>query len=227
MGSSDDAWRERGAWALRALAALYLAVMWLEGPGWLGPLKNLPSAFLFFTQCSALFPHAALASIEYRAEGYVCSKGEWEEVDTRPYFPIEADDKENRFSRVMFFYRHHKKTMAAVDRFLVQSHNRHDRDDGDAKDEKIGGVRLFSVRTPLPDIGDPPVRVHYRALSEIPQEWRKVFYETKSAPITERCFGKRPKPIAPRGPAGVPSATEPEPPPRDEPPKDDTPKEGF
>jgi hypothetical protein len=191
--------------------------MWLEGPGWLGRFKQLPSTLLFFTQTTALFPHAAVASIEYRAEGYVCEKGEWEEVDTRPYFPIDADDKESRFQRVMFFYRHNKKTMGALEHFLVRSHNRHDHDDGEAKDAKIGGVRLFSIRTPLPNVGDPPARVHRRPLSEIPEDWRKVFYTTKSASISEHCFGKRPK--------GAP-APEPDEHPKDEPSKDDSPKEG-
>ena len=192
--------------------------MWLEGPSWVGPFKVLPSTFLFFTQCTALFPRAARAAIEYRAEGYVCSKGEWAEVDTRPYFPIDADDKENRFARVMFFYRQNKKTMAALDRFLVRAHNQHDRDDGDAASEKIGGVRLFSIRTPLPHIGDALVRFHRRPLAEIPREWRKAFHETKSEWVTERCFGTRPKePARP--------APEPEERPKDEPSKDDPPRE--
>jgi hypothetical protein len=213
MRSRDATWKERGTWGLRGLAALYLCVMWLEGPGWLGPLKRLPSTFLFFTQCTALFPRAALASIEYRAEGYVCEKGEFEEIDTRPYFPIDAEDKENRFSRVMFFYRHNKKTMNALDRFLVTSHDRHDRDDGEAHDQKIGGVRLFSIRTPLPRVGDPPMKVHRRPLAEIPREWRKVFYETKSAWTTERCFGTRPK--------ETPSAPDPDEHSKDEPPREE------
>jgi hypothetical protein len=213
----SDEWKELYTWTLRALAALYLCVMFLEGPGWLGPFRVLPSSFLFLTQCSGLFVNASRAAIEYRAEGYVCSKGEWEEVDTRPYFPIDADDKESRFQRVMFFYRNNKKTMTSLDRFLVRSHNEHVHDDGDARDEKIGGMRLFSIRTPLPKIGDPPVHVHRRSLAEIPEDWRKVFYQTKSAWVTERCFGRRPKePVSP----------EPEEHPKDEPSKDDTPKEG-
>jgi hypothetical protein len=203
-----------GTWALRGIAALYLTVTWLEGPGWLGPLKHLPASFLFFTQCTALFPRAALASIEYRAEGYVCDKGEWEEVDTRPYFPIDREDKESRFQRVMFFYRHNKKTMAALDRFLVGRHNRHEADDGEASGEKIGGVRLFSIRTPLPKIGEPLVRVHRRPLSEIPESWRKVFYATRSAGVTERCFGTRPREEPKRDDA-----------PKDEPRGDEPPRE--
>jgi hypothetical protein len=188
-----EVWGRRGRWALRLLAALYLAGVWLEGVGWGAPLHAaLPQWLEFFTQVSALFPHAAQYSIDYRAEGYVCDTGEWQEIDTRPYFPIDENDKENRFARVMFFYRKQKAVLNSVDRFLVDRHNGATADDGIPSARKIGGVRLLSLRIPLPEIGAPLVRVHRVPLADIPENERKTWFTTPSQRITLRCFGKRP-----------------------------------
>lgn len=194
-----EAWKRRRAWALRFLAASYLLGVWLEGVGWGAPLRAiLPQWITFFTQVAALFPRAAEYSIDYRAEGYVCDTGEWQELDTRPYFPIDENDKENRFQRVMFFYRKKKAVMNAVDRFLVDVHNGAARDDGIPSDKRIGGVRLLSIRAPLPSIGAPLVRVHHAPLAEIPEQERKLWFSSQSAKITERCFGKRPREARPK-----------------------------
>jgi hypothetical protein len=194
-----EAWKRRRAWALRFLAAGYLLGVFLEGVGWGAPLREtLPQWLSFFTQVAALFPRAAQYSIDYRAEGYVCDTGEWKELDTRPYFPIDEDDKENRFQRVMFFYRKQKVVMNAVDRFLVEVHNGGARDDGIPSDRKIGGVRLLSIRAPLPEIGAPLVRVHHTPLPEIPEKERKLWFSTRSGTITERCFGRHPREVRPK-----------------------------
>jgi hypothetical protein len=159
---------------------------------------------VFFTQVSALFPHAAQFSIDYRAEGYVCEAGEWRELDTRPYFPIDENDKENRFQRVLFFYRKQKAVLNAVDQFLVDRHNGGGRDDGIPPDRRIGGVRLLSIRSPLPEIGAPLVRVHRVPLAEIPEKERKIWFSTPGGAISQRCFGKRPRGVRPRGePFGI------------------------
>jgi hypothetical protein len=198
-GFARDPWKARRVWAIRLLAACYLLGVWLEGVGWGAPLHaNLPHWLDFFTQVSALFPHAAQYSIDYRAEGYVCDAGAWQEIDTRPYFPIDENDKENRFQRVMFFYRRQKTVMNAVDRFLVDSHDGGKEDDGIPSDKQIGGVRLFSIRGPLPVIGAPLVRVHRVPLSQIPEKERKLWFSTDSATISERCFGKRPREVHPK-----------------------------
>jgi hypothetical protein len=187
-------WKRRRTWAIRFCAGFYLLGVWLEGVGWGAPLRNnLPHWIGFFHQVAALFPRAAHYAIDYRAEAYVCDKGEWKELDVRPYFPIDVNDKESRFQRVMFFYRRQKMVMNTLDRFLVDVHNQGAKDDGIPADEKIGGVRLMSIRGPIPAIGDPLVRVHWVPLAEIPEKERKNWYQTKSGNITERCFGRRPK----------------------------------
>lgn len=199
-GKPADSWKATRVWAIRLCALLYLLGVWLEGVGWGGPIRSVvPHWIGFFTQCAALFPRAARYAIEYRAEGYVCDTGEWHELDTRPYFPIDVNDKESRFQRVMFFYRRQKTVINELDRFLVNVHNRTPLEDGIPREEKIGGVRLMSIRGPIPEIGAPLVRVHYVPLGEIPEKERKQWYQTKSARITERCFGTRPKSVREKG----------------------------
>jgi hypothetical protein len=193
MQATARPWSLRASIALRACAGVYLAGIWLEAVGITAPLKTLPSSLAYFTQIAALFTHAAPYAIDYRAEGYVCSAGEWAELDTRPYFPLDPDDKENRFQRVMYFFRRQKATLLALDGYLVDRHNEGSHDDAIPRSEKIGGVRLLSIRAPLPRIGDALVRVHHRPLSDFPEDERKRFYQTKSGAITERCFGTHPK----------------------------------
>jgi hypothetical protein len=220
-------WR---TWAIRFAAAVYLLGVWLEGVGWGAPVRAvLPHWISFFTEVAALFTRAGQFSIEYRAEAYVCDAGEWRELDTRAYFPIDENDKENRFQRVMYFYRHRNAVMHAVDRFLVDSHNDLARDDGIPSDEKIGGVRLLSLRGPLPEIGAPLSRVHRVPLTEIPKKERNPWFTTSSAKITERCFGKRPHQGRPKEePNENPSVDGPaDPHPNEETPSDPRPKEDL
>jgi len=59
---------------LPVVAALYLAGVWLDGIGTTIDGKILPRAVVYFFQVSALFPLAAFNTIDYRAEGWVCSE---------------------------------------------------------------------------------------------------------------------------------------------------------
>jgi hypothetical protein len=193
MRASASPWSLRASNALRISAGIYLAGIWLEAVGFTAPLRILPRSIVYFTQIAALFPRAAIYAIDYRAEGYVCATSKWAELDTRPYFPLDPNDKENRFQRVMYFFRQHKAIMATLDRYLVDRHDEGKLDDSIPSDDKIGGVRLLSIRGRLPTIGEPLVRVHHRPLIEYPEDERKLFYQTKSSTITERCFGTHPK----------------------------------
>jgi hypothetical protein len=172
---------------LRTLAAGYLVGVWLDGTGTGIPARVLPRTANYFLQVSALFPTAAVASIDYRAEGFVCGEGTWTEIDTRPYFPIDPDDKQNRFNRVMHFFRENRKTMSALDSYLVENHNSGRRQDGIPGDRPIGGVTLLSLRIPLPRPGDPLERMSRRPLSQYPEEQRKIFYHTPQSRLAERC----------------------------------------
>ncbi len=171
----------------KVLGAIYLAGVWLDGVGSNLPAKVLPRTVNYFMQIAALFPKAAVMSIDYRAEGWVCEEDRWDELDTRPYFPIDPDDKENRFQRVMHFFRQHRATMHALDAYLVQSHNDGKHADGIGSDRAIGGVRLQSLRIPLPKPGDALVRPVRRPLASYPEEQRAFFYHTPKSKRAERC----------------------------------------
>jgi hypothetical protein len=185
--SRRASWRARGRVALRVLAGAYLLGVWLDGSGSGIPASILPRTANYFVQVAALFPWAATASIDYRAEGFICGEGAWMELDTRPYFPIDPDDKENRFNRVMHFFRENRTTMTALDSYLVDNHNSARHEDGIPRDHAIGGVRLLSLRIPIPSPGDRLERVSRQPLSSYPKEQRKAFYHTPRSKLAERC----------------------------------------
>jgi hypothetical protein len=172
--------------ALQLLAAGYLAGVWLDGSGTTLPSHVLPRTANYFLQVAALFPRAATMSIDYRAEGWVCRDRAWSEIDTRPYFPIDPNDKENRFQRVMHFFRQDETTMHALDAYLVDSHGG-PHDDGIPREAALGGVRLLSLRIPLPKPGDTLERARRRPLPEYPDDERHVFYHTPKSTIAARC----------------------------------------
>jgi hypothetical protein len=169
-----------------ALATAYLALVFLEAAGSGKLTRALPRMLGYFTQVACLFPHAASMSIGYRAEGWLCGEKRWVEIDVRPYFVIDPDDKENRFHRVMFFYRENRPTMTALEDYLVARHNLGDADDGAPK-AKIGGVRLLSLRVPFGKAGDPVERHSRRPLASYPEEQRKNWFWTPASRRDERC----------------------------------------
>lgn len=187
MFPRSSPWRGRARIAQRLLALAYLLGVWLDGTGTGIPARILPRTANYFVQVSALFPWAATTSIDYRAEGYVCSEGAWRELDTRPYFPIDPDDKENRYSRVMHFFRENRPTMQALDSYLVDRHNAATHEDGIPRGRPIGGVRLLSLRIPIPAPGAKLERVTRQPLSSYPDEQRKVFYHTPRSRLAQRC----------------------------------------
>lgn len=180
-------WKRRARIALRVLAVGYLASIALDGAGCSLPSQVLPRAAAYFTQVSVLFPRAAHATIDYRAQAWVCSRQAWIELDTRPYFPIDPDDKENRFNRTMHFFRENRETMQQLDRYLVWSHDVHPGDDGIAPGERIGGVRVLSLRIPIPKVGSAFERYRRHPLADYPESERKYFYHTPESVRDRRC----------------------------------------
>jgi hypothetical protein len=178
-----------GRTALRVLAGAYLAGVWLDGVGSTLPSHVLPRVANYFLQVAALFPRAATMSIDYRAEAWVCADKKWEELDTRPFFPLDPDDKENRFQRVMHFLRQDETTMHALDAYLVGQHPTARGEDGIDALKPIGGVRLLSLRIPLPNPGEPLERNRRLPLAEYPESERHVFYHTPRSKAAERCGG--------------------------------------
>jgi hypothetical protein len=173
--------------ALGVLAGTYLAGVWLDGVGSTLPSHFVPRVANYFFQVAALFPRAATMTIDYRAEAWVCADRKWEEVDTRPYFPLDPDDKENRFQRVMHFFRDDRTVMHALDDYLVERHASGKADDGIDPLKAIGGIRVMSLRIPLPAPGAALERFRRQPLSAYPEEERHHFYHTTRAKTAERC----------------------------------------
>lgn len=180
-----------------AIAGLYLADVWLDGVGSTIPGKVLPRSLLYFGQIAALFPHAGEKQIDYRAEGWVCSERKWVEIDPRPWFPIDNDNKENRFYRAVQFYRENRKVMRALDEYVTAHHNAsHDAN----ANKKIGGVRILSLRIPLPAPGTKINPYKREELAKYPEDQRHNWYWSPGSIRRERCGDK-----APATPSSTPS----------------------
>src|SRR5262249_55053203 len=150
--------------------------------------RVLPRAAAFFSQCSCLFPSAAEVTIEYRAEGWRCDEKRWVEIDPRPFFPIDRDEKESRFQRTLHFYKEDRPTMQALETFLMERQNDAVRS-GQAPlgGGPIAGVRFLSLRIPFGKPGDSVARYSHRPLAEFPAEQRHEWYWTPERKRNERC----------------------------------------
>lgn len=177
------------------LAAGYLAAVLTEAAKSGTSARWLPSPVAYFTQVAALFPRASRTAIEYRVEGFQCREGregrggQWVEIDVRPWFPIDADNKENRFYRAMHFYHDHRQTMRALDEFVVGHYNA-DAVDAAAQGngrELLGGVRFVRLLLPFGDPGEGTERYARKALAEQPADQRKDLYWTPESKREERC----------------------------------------
>jgi hypothetical protein len=174
---------------LIALSVLYLASVWLDGVGSRGPERVLPRPLLYFVQAAQLFTRAGTFAIDYRAELWSCDEQRWRELDTRPYFRINRDDKENRFHRALHFHRRKRVTMQALERYLIESHERSRGGEGAAPGARIGGVRFLSLRTPIPEPGQPVARHRRKPLAEHPEENQRRWYQTPRLERAARCGG--------------------------------------
>jgi hypothetical protein len=197
---------------LAAVAVVYLAAL-VGGPTKLwGNTPQVPT-FRFFSQISCLFPHAARMIIEYRAQAYSCEGGGFAELDTREYFPMHRDNKENRFHRLGFFFRRNARVMTALEEYLVARHNerwRAGEPTRDGVDGPIGGVRTMSLRIPLPplypdraalvrrvadfagvDLRLPETgelaRYQRRPLGDYPRSYRRYWHRPDKQRTLQRC----------------------------------------
>jgi len=172
-----------------AVGVLYLASLVTGSfPRSKDPLgSHLPATFVHFAQAAGLFPNAAEAIIDYRLEVWSCRARAFQELDTRVYFPMRPDDKENRFERLGFFYRHDAKVLSTLDEWLAAAHDGPHVPDG--VDGPIGGIRLSSLRLPVPPHGEIE-RWNPRPLTELPASVKKRWYETPPAVRDQRCAGR-------------------------------------
>ena len=151
-----------------------------EHGAWLQPA-------IFFTQATALFPQADEFAIEARLDAWVCETQSWQPLDPRPYFSIEADDKESRLQRLAFFYprvAEDRVVMHALDDYIRAKHAA-GADDG--VHGAIGGIRLYERTQPIPPPGEPPLHYEFDPFSPVPPEQHKDKFYTKASDRKARC----------------------------------------
>jgi len=140
----------------------------------------------YFTQIACLFPNAATHAIDYRLEVWDCDRREFSELDFRPLFPLHADDKENRFQRTAHFYKQHRQVMRALERYVIEQQRLRD------PSRNLGGIRLLSLRLPLPAPGEPVERWQRKPLSSYSEELRRHWYYTPNSRRRVFCSGETP-----------------------------------
>jgi hypothetical protein len=157
-----------------------------------GALLKQPQRFqplAFFAQATKLFTDVDEFALEYRLEAWSCDAHAWVPLDPRPFFPVEADDKESRFQRFGYFYAdrgskdERRLVLDALDDYIVERHGHVD--DGIAG--PIGGIRMYKWRRALPNLGDPVPRYVYRPLAPVPAEERGELFHTPAATRKQRC----------------------------------------
>jgi hypothetical protein len=190
LSSDADRRRRRLRSALVVLAGIYLTAIWLDGVGTRLPSRFLPSPLLFFVAYTALFPNAATAAIDYRAEGYSCKDHQWTELDVMPWFPVDADNKESRFHRALQMYRKDRKVMRALEEYVIRRNN-----DSSSR-SPIVGVRFSSIRAPLPAVGSHVDASGFRPLASYPESQKHAWYYTPASKRRERCGDPKPPPSA-------------------------------
>ena len=159
--------------------------MWFDGVGSTWPAKVTPRPWLYFSQVAALFVNAAPKVIDYRAEGWSCSEHRWVEIDVRPYFRIDADNKENRFQRALQFYRKNRNVMRAARGLRRQAPQR-------GRRSQIGGVRFSSLRLPYPAPGEHVAPFEQRPLASYSGDQKHDWYWTPKSRRAQRCGAPEP-----------------------------------
>jgi hypothetical protein len=164
------------------LAATYLLSVWLDAAGFASATQVLPLPVRFFVQVAELFPRAAQDAVEWRAEGWRCATGRFQETDVRPLFPIRRDDKESRFYRAMFFHHRQRRVLEALEQFVVREQNRvHPKD-------RIGGVMFLSLLVPIPPSGTNEDRHRWLPLADYPRTTiRHYWYLASPEDCRRRC----------------------------------------
>ncbi len=177
----------RAGVALSWFAAFFLLSILSDDLG-LRWFNRIPHPLRYFAQVACLFPDAASAVIDYRAEGFSCGSRAFTELDVRPYFPIERDSKENRFFRALHFYRQDRQTMRALEEYLLVHHNQDASARAASEDGGLlGGVRFSSIHLPLGAPNEPAERYERKPLAAYPESIVKHLYFTPAAQRARRC----------------------------------------
>lgn len=185
-GAKEDLARNFGPAPLRysliALALGYFALLIADHARVRGLRSVAPGPVLFFAQIADLFPDASAGVIEYRAEGWLCGGKRYVELDMGKLFPMLAGNKENRFYRLMHFYRSNAKVLGALDAYCVRRYP----PAGEGMD-RLGGVRFSSLILPLPKEPAEVVRYSRKPLSDYPDLRRRLWYRTPARVMAARC----------------------------------------
>ena len=166
---------------LVVVAALYVGGVAFHGLAPASVQRLVPQPFLSFLQISCLFPNRSPMAIEYRLEVWHCGNAAFEELDTRPHFPIHQDDKENRLHRLGFFHRQNRPVMEALEQYILREEAIRN------PLVKVGGVRLSSLRIPHPEPGQPVERYRPRTLAEHPPDLVKRWFYTPLSRRKQNC----------------------------------------
>lgn len=186
--------------ALIAVAAIYLFLL-VKHPA----KKGWKTVFAHFAECTGLFPNADWVTAkdgvsvvpgakEFRIEGYSCLRKRWEWLDPRPYFPIQADDKESRFARILHYYIEEsskrdpvaRPTAHALEDWLIPRHDSGDYD-ADGIDGPIGGIRLSRLIRETGAPGDPVPRYSFDPLARPDASVRvDILYNTRKGDYDQR-----------------------------------------
>jgi hypothetical protein len=175
--------------AIAAFAGLYLLLLIVQPAH-----RGLRAPIAYFTECTGLFPEAdwvgkseatkVPGAKELRISAWSCDRNRWERFDPRPYFPIQADDKESRLPRMVHFYIEEsgdktdaRATAHALEAFLFAHH------DGDGEDDgvsgRLGGIKLERVAWPFGEVAGDVPRYHYDPFAALPANAHvTVLYQT-------------------------------------------------
>jgi hypothetical protein len=185
-----------GGWVVRvlaAVAAVYFVSIWAEAAiRQTVSTRWLPAPLAYFAQLASLFEKPTAHATDYRVEGFRCRDKAWLEIDVSPWFPIDADNKENRFHRAVGLYREkypHRPTMRALDEYVV-SHYDADLIDAASRGQSgdpIGGMRIVKTLVPVGTPGAASPRYVRPPLSSFPEEQRTILYHTPESHREERC----------------------------------------
>ncbi|MBW8888181.1 MAG: hypothetical protein JF616_10540 [Fibrobacteres bacterium] len=167
-----------------AIALAYFAVLIADHVRARGLRSVVPGPILFFAQIADLFPDASSGIIEYRAEGWLCGQKRFVELDMSKLFPMLAGNKENRFYRLMHFYRQTPAVLKALDDYCVSHYPPVATETGP---DRIGGVRFMSLILPLPNDPSEVVRYTRKPLTEYADVPHHLWYRSTSRRAAERC----------------------------------------
>lgn len=164
-------------------ACVYLLGLLLDGVQPKTTNKLLPPTLRYFVQATCLFPRAATMAIDYRLEGWDCGAQRFRELSTDASFPLRPHDKENRFQHAAHFHRQNRPVMEALEDYVL----RHENGKGGAT--RWGGIRVSSVRIPLPEPGEPVKRWSRPVLEEHPRDLIKHWFYTPVSRRERHCGG--------------------------------------